>query len=112
MGSGVAAPSLPAADAVGTLTGGEHSMTEQHEVPGVRFIGDSTGDGQFPVQSAEQRLIEMIRAFDDPSQEWRRLFAELFGTFFLVLVAAGGPMMDQAIPGRRSARRPWWSPRA
>ena len=28
--------------------------------------------------------------FDDPKLEWRRLFSELLGTFFLVLVAAGG----------------------
>jgi len=28
--------------------------------------------------------------FDDPSHEWRRLFAEVAGTFFLVLVGAGG----------------------
>ena len=41
----------------------------------------------------------MVRNFDDPSQEWRRLCAEVFGTFFLVLVAAGGPMIDHAIPG-------------
>ena len=33
------------------------------------------------------------------SQEWRRLFSELYGTFFLVLVAAGGGMMSQAFPG-------------
>ena len=31
--------------------------------------------------------------FDDPKLEWRRLFAELFGTFMLVLVAAGGGML-------------------
>ncbi len=31
--------------------------------------------------------------FDDPRLEWRRLFAELFGTFFLVLVAAGGGIL-------------------
>jgi aquaporin Z len=31
--------------------------------------------------------------FDDPSLEWRRLFAELLGTFLLVLVAAGGGLM-------------------
>ena len=37
--------------------------------------------------------------FQDPSQEWRRLFSELLGTFFLVLVAAGGGMMGQAFPG-------------
>src|SRR5207344_870914 len=29
---------------------------------------------------------------------WRRLFSELFGTFFLVLVAAGGGMMSEAFP--------------
>ena len=31
--------------------------------------------------------------FDDPTLEWRRMFAELFGTFMLVLVAAGGGML-------------------
>jgi aquaporin Z len=33
------------------------------------------------------------RDFDDPRLEWRRLFAELLGTFFLVLVAAGGGLL-------------------
>jgi len=36
--------------------------------------------------------------FQDPNQEWRRLFSELYGTFLLVLVAAGGGMMSQAFP--------------
>ncbi len=31
--------------------------------------------------------------FDDPSREWRRLFSELLGTFFLVLVGAGGAVV-------------------
>ena len=31
--------------------------------------------------------------FDDPSHEYRRLFSELLGTFFLVLVAAGGGIL-------------------
>jgi aquaporin Z len=43
-----------------------------------------------------QRAVE---DFQDSSQEWRRLFSELLGTFFLVLVAAGGGMMSQAFPG-------------
>lgn len=34
-----------------------------------------------------------LRDFDDPALEWRRLFAELLGTFFLVLVAAGGGLL-------------------
>jgi len=31
--------------------------------------------------------------FDDPKLEYRRLFSELLGTFFLVLVAAGGGIL-------------------
>ena len=31
--------------------------------------------------------------FDNPQLEWRRLFSELLGTFFLVLVAAGGGIL-------------------
>src|SRR6476661_6236369 len=31
--------------------------------------------------------------FDDPALEYRRLFSELLGTFFLVLVAAGGGIL-------------------
>jgi aquaporin Z len=40
-----------------------------------------------------------VEDFHNPRQEWRRLFSELLGTFFLVLVAAGGGMMSQAFPG-------------
>src|SRR6202011_513670 len=57
------------------------------------------GDGQFPFLTPQERLVEMFQAFNDPSQEWRLLFSELLGTFFLVLVAAGGPMMDTAVAG-------------
>ena len=42
---------------------------------------------------------ESVEDFQDSSQEWRRLVSELLGTFFLVLVAAGGGMMGQAFPG-------------
>src|ERR1700738_3802430 len=44
-------------------------------------------------------IVAALEDFHDPSQEWRRLFSELLGTFFLVLVAAGGGMMSQAFPG-------------
>ena len=37
--------------------------------------------------------------FTDDSYEWRRLFSELFGTFLLVLVAAGGPMVNARFGG-------------
>lgn len=62
----------------------------------------------FPAKKARKKaedlggltdLNDVFAAFQDPKQEWRRLVAELVGTFFLVLVAAGGPMMAAAIPG-------------
>jgi aquaporin Z len=59
-----------------------------------------------PLARYEQNLVERISNFNDPRQEWRRLFAELFGTFILVLVAAGAGMMDHAfhhVIGRQAA---------
>ena len=46
----------------------------------------------------DRDVVGFLEDFADPSQEWRRLFSELLGTFFLVLVAAGGGMMGQAFP--------------
>src|SRR6478752_4370308 len=46
----------------------------------------------------EAEFTRMAADFNDPHQEWRRLFSELFGTFLLVLVAAGGGMMGAAFP--------------
>ena len=63
-------------------------MTAKQELPTVG-----------PVARYEQNLIERINNFNDPRQEWRRLFSELFGTFLLVSVAAGAGMMDHAFPG-------------
>jgi aquaporin Z len=37
--------------------------------------------------------------FDDPALEWRRLFSELLGTFLLVLVGAGGGVVDAVSHG-------------
>jgi aquaporin Z len=52
-----------------------------------------------PIAQYERNVITRIQDFQDPHQEWRRLFSEVLGTFFLVLVAAGGGMMSQAFPG-------------
>jgi aquaporin Z len=52
-----------------------------------------------PVARYEQSVMQRIQDFQDPRQEWRRLFSEVLGTFFLVLAAAGGGMMGQAFPG-------------
>ena len=46
----------------------------------------------------ELEVIDPMNDFRNPRQEWRRLVSELFGTFLLVLVAAGGGMMGQAFP--------------
>jgi len=55
----------------------------------------------------ERDVHERIENFNDPRQEWRRLFSEMLGTFFLVLVAAGAGMMNTAFPGSisRGGRR-------
>jgi aquaporin Z len=47
----------------------------------------------------EREFIDRVEDFKDPRQEWRRLFSEALGTFFLVLAAAGGGMMGHAFPG-------------
>jgi aquaporin Z len=46
----------------------------------------------------EAEVVDPIASFKNPRQEWRRLVSEFYGTFFLVLVAAGGGMMSQAFP--------------
>jgi aquaporin Z len=52
-----------------------------------------------PLARYEQDVVKRIQDFNDPRQEWRRFFSEVLGTFFLVLVAAGGGMMGHAFPG-------------
>ncbi len=47
----------------------------------------------------ERDVIKRINDFNDPRQEWRRLFAEFIATFFLVTVAAGVGMVAAAYPG-------------
>lgn len=37
--------------------------------------------------------------FDDPAQEWRRLFSEILGTFLLVLAGAGGAVVGAVSHG-------------
>jgi aquaporin Z len=66
-------------------------MTAQQHPPTQSPLG--------PLARYEQNLIDRITDFNDPRQAWRRLISEVLGTFFLVLVAAGGGMMGQAFPG-------------
>lgn len=60
-----------------------------------------TGDAgvtEWVSSELQRNLLDPIADFQDPNQEWRRLFSEVLGTFFLVLVAAGGGMMGAAFP--------------
>jgi aquaporin Z len=43
---------------------------------------------------------EWVRHPHDRTFEWRRLFSEFFGTFLLVLVAAGGPVVNAVHHGQ------------
>jgi aquaporin Z len=49
-------------------------------------------------ERVDQELLQPLAQFQNPSLEPRRLFSELYGTFLLVMVAAGGGMMSQAFP--------------
>src|SRR5216684_2847620 len=66
-------------------------MTAEQQAPAPSPLG--------PLARYERSVIDRINDFNDPRQEWRRLFSELLGTFFLVLAAAGGGMMGHAFPG-------------
>src|SRR6476661_5300675 len=61
-------------------------------------MSDDTSARERFVEWFEADVIHPIEDFNDTKQEWRRLFSETLGTFFLVLVAAGGGMMGQAFP--------------
>ncbi len=74
-------------------------MSGPGAVPSDQDPRPGPGTGRYPVESAEQHLSRMVRNFEDPRQEWRRLVGELLGTFLLVMVAAGAPMMAKAFPG-------------
>ena len=63
-------------------------------------------DSGFDDHEAERRSRHRLELaygrradFDDPAHEWRRLFSELLGTFFLVLVGAGGAVVNAQSDG-------------
>ena len=47
----------------------------------------------------QREVMQPIVDFQNPDLKWRRLFSELYGTFLLVVAAAGAGMMSQAFPG-------------
>jgi aquaporin Z len=62
---------------------------------------ESTGQGR-PDAAQQQRMVQRQLPLDffDSSLEWRRVFAETWGTFLLVLVAAGGGVVAAMSGGR------------
>jgi aquaporin Z len=60
--------------------------------------------GMAPVTPEEQRMVAKasVPDFLDAALEWRRLFAETWGTFLLVLVAAGGSVVAARTGGALS----------
>ncbi len=62
---------------------------------------ESIGWGR-PDAAQQQRMVQRPLApdFFDSSLEWRRVFAEIWGTFLLVLVAAGGGVVAAMSSGR------------
>ena len=68
-------------------------MSPGERRPGFEFVGGAFGT----------RPLEVVqREFRDPSLEGRRLFAEVFGTFFLVTVAAGAGVVNAVSGGKLS----------
>jgi aquaporin Z len=66
---------------------------------GVESVSEQLRHAQSDVPGGIDRDITgPMWDFQNPDQEWRRLFSELYGTFFLVIVAAGGGIMSQAFP--------------
>ena len=61
--------------------------------------GGTTGRGGV-LGLVDGRFEGMVEDFHDPRYEGRRLFSELLGTFFLVLVAAGGAVVNAQSGGQ------------
>jgi aquaporin Z len=62
-------------------------------------------DTQSDEKAARIRLLgaDEPSTFSDPKREWRRVFAELWGTFLLVMASAGGVLAHDLFPDKVSA---------
>ena len=69
--------------------GDEVSETTDSGADAVDHASTTSGDRIGLVRETLDRDLLGIAEFEDPSYEYRRLFSELWGTFLLVLVAAG-----------------------
>jgi aquaporin Z len=80
------------------MTQDEHAAASRHATTGNASSGMVKHVEGILAERLERDGLEPMADFQDPRQEWRRLFSELYGTFLLVIVAAGGGMMGQAFP--------------
>lgn len=60
----------------------------------MRPLAHRDGPGSVSFQEPVGLQTPWTKDFHDQAYEWRRLFSELLGTFLLVLVAAGGAVVD------------------
>ncbi len=63
---------------------------------------ESRDKNEPPVLTSLQSLEFTRKNFDNPALEWRRLFSEVLGTFFLVVVAAGADTINAVSSGQIS----------
>ena len=100
VGSGVGRVDLGSAQGLEAASGAGSQPTHAQTVAGAldATVGSPTWDRAASIGTVTD-LDEIFRDFNDPRRKWRRLLAEFVGTFFLVLVAAGAPMMNVAVEG-------------
>ncbi|GAA1240634.1 MIP/aquaporin family protein [Oryzihumus leptocrescens] len=79
----------------------QKSALQSGSSPGAAQGGLSVGE-RAAARSFITRDLDLVAQFYDSSQEWRRLFSELLGTFLLVLVAAGGGVVNAVSHGQIS----------
>ena len=100
VGSGVKRVDVGSAQGLGVASDDGSQPTHAQTVAGAMdaTVGSPTRDRAASIGTVTD-LDEIFRDFNDPRRKWRRLLAEFVGTFFLVLVAAGAPMMNVAVDG-------------
>ena len=100
VGSGVKSVDLGSVQGLGAALDDGSQATRAQTVAGAMDarVGSPARDQAASI-GAVTDLDEIFRDFNDPRRKWRRLLAEFVGTFFLVLVAAGAPMMNVAVEG-------------
>ena len=75
------------------LVPGEHDESREQVRQRTRDIVNA-GDATLRALGYPTGFLRDRFAFLDDANEWRRLFAEVLGTFFLVFVAVGGGMVN------------------